>query len=63
MPKRELLVRLRLASEVYEREITTFNDLSRAELWALHQWIILGNVAPTTSAIGTWNCGRNTAYR
>jgi hypothetical protein len=45
-------VRLRLASEVYEREIATFNQLSHAELWALHQWVILGDVA--TREIGDW---------
>lgn len=31
-------IRLRLASIIYERTITTFNDLSHAEIWALNHW-------------------------
>ena len=38
-------VRLKLAGAVYGREIRTFNELSDAEMWALHQWVILGDVA------------------
>jgi hypothetical protein len=38
-------VRLLLARAVYGREIGTYNELSDAELWALHQWVLLSDVA------------------
>lgn len=36
-------IRLHLASYIYEREITTFNNLSHAELWAINHWLIHRN--------------------
>ena len=38
-------VRLKLAGALYGREIHSYNELADAELWALHQWVILGDVA------------------
>ena len=38
-------IRLLLASAVFGREVRTYNELSAAELWALHQWVILGDTA------------------
>ena len=35
--------RLKLASEVFGREVATFNELSDAELWALSQWVLQQN--------------------
>lgn len=35
-------MRLLLASEIYERPITSFNDLKDDELWALDQWVLGG---------------------
>lgn len=32
-------LRLHLASHIYGREITTFNDLADAEMWALSHWL------------------------
>jgi len=45
-------IRLRLASEVYDREIHSYNELSDAELWALFQWARLGKVA--IAEMATW---------
>lgn len=33
-------IRLHLASYIYEREVTTFNGLSHAELWAINHWLV-----------------------
>jgi len=33
--------RLAIASEIFGREITSFNDLLDSELWALEQWVTL----------------------
>ena len=38
-------IRLQVASAVFAREIHSYNQLEDAELWALHQWVILGDVA------------------
>jgi hypothetical protein len=35
-------IRLRLTSEVYLRDIHSFNELTDAELWALDQWVLEG---------------------
>lgn len=34
--------RLRLASEVFERPVASFNDLQDSESWALDQWVLSG---------------------
>jgi len=38
-------IRLALASKVYERKITTYNQLTDAELFAIDRWMRLGDVA------------------
>jgi len=35
--------RLELASDVFEREVMTFNELSDAELWTINQWVLPQN--------------------
>ena len=38
-------IRMRLARQIFEREIHSFSSLSDAELHGLHRWIGLGEVA------------------
>jgi len=37
-------LRLLLASQVYEREVQSYNELTHAELWALDQWALWGQM-------------------
>lgn len=34
------MIRLRLASKLLDREVSSFNDLSDTELWSVEQWAI-----------------------
>jgi hypothetical protein len=38
-------IRLALATEIFGRPVTTFNNLQDAELWALDQWMKLKQAA------------------
>lgn len=38
-------IRLRLATVIFERAVTSYNQLQTNELWALDKWVLLGKIA------------------
>ncbi|NIV40748.1 MAG: hypothetical protein GWN58_68530 [Anaerolineae bacterium] len=48
-------IRMELATEIFGREVTTYNELTNKELWGLHRWLQRHD---TPNALRDWLKGR-----